>query len=490
MIEINTPGIDIEKLKTLIEEEVERYKDVAPFPMDTSWEAPLLCEDPIDNRLSDFGNGTALPDHYSWFLQFHGREFIARAYYIILHRFPDAGGEDTYLKKLENSELTKVDVLGRLRYSREGRQKKVPLPGLLIPFLCQTFFKIPLLGWGLRVMAGVLNLPVVLKNIQKLETRTIEQQRVLGEALEAHDQTLNILEQNAIQDRESMTQMSRQMAHLNTEALMVPEADHSLFLKLPDQMQDQKVALLDMARRVGRLLEKSPEVISPPATQALMEKEATHVHDALYLAFENRFRGTSADIKERVAVYLPHIKKILERTGDVPVLDVGCGRGEWLTLLGENNIPATGLDLNLMMVAHCREAGLEVAGADVIAHLESLSAETLSAVTGFHIVEHLPFDTLIALFDEALRVLKPGGMIVFETPNPENIMVGACNFYTDPTHVNPIPPHTLSYLAEARGFVNIDILRLHPDTDIHINDPFLNHIFTVGRDYAVMGYKA
>jgi O-antigen chain-terminating methyltransferase len=220
-----------------------------------------------------------------------------------------------------------------------------------------------------------------------------------------------------------------------------------------------------------------------------MVKQEEHLFDALYLNFEDRFRGTEKDIKERVKVYLPHVQNACKNTSDTTLLDVGCGRGEWLKLLKENHIAATGLDLNGVMVEKCRDAGLEVVQADVLTYLRSLEGNTLSVITGFHIVEHLPFDTMISLFDESLRVLKPGGMVVFETPNPENLMTGACDFYTDPSHKNPIPPHTLSYLVEARGFADIEILRLHPDDSIRIEDPFLNYYFTIGRDYAVIGFK-
>ena len=183
------------------------------------------------------------------------------------------------------------------------------------------------------------------------------------------------------------------------------------------------------------------------------------------------------------------MQQVGEHTGAAPVLDVGCGRGEWLGLLKENNITAKGLDFNDVMVNKCRDAGLAVVRSDAVAYLRGLESESLGMITGFHIVEHLPFTTMMALLDESLRVLKPGGMVIFETPNPENIMVGACSFYTDPSHINPIPPATLSFLVEDRGYENIEVLRLHPNESVHVEDPLLNHYFTIGQDYAVIGCK-
>ena len=124
-----------------------------------------------------------------------------------------------------------------------------------------------------------------------------------------------------------------------------------------------------------------------------MVQEEDHLLDAMYVSFEDRFRGTRQDIKERVKIYLPDVKKALAVTDNALVLDVGCGRGEWLEVLRENTINAMGLDLNRIMVAQCRDMGLEVLSLDLISHLRSLKSNTLCAVTGFHIVEHLPINT-------------------------------------------------------------------------------------------------
>jgi len=101
---------------------------------------------------------------------------------------------------------------------------------------------------------------------------------------------------------------------------------------------------------------------------------------------------------------------------------------------------------------------------------------------------------MITLLDESLRVLKPGGIVIFETPNPENIIVGACNFYMDPSHRNPLPPDTMKFLIEQRGFINPAIIRSHPSKFLNLkNDNELKELvklFNKEQDYAVIGYKA
>ena len=212
------------------------------------------------------------------------------------------------------------------------------------------------------------------------------------------------------------------------------------------------------------------------------------------MTFEDQFRGTREDIKKRVEIYLPYIKESAAGTKEAPVLDAGCGRGEWLELLKENGYTAKGVDSNMAMVKQCKELELNVVLSDVSEYLRNQKPDSLGAITGFHIIEHLPLKTLIALFDESLRVLKPGGFAIFESPNPENLTVGACNFYTDPTHRSPLPSSLIKFLCESRGFSRVEIQFLHPGTE-EFNLPDsestsrLNKFFYGPQDYAVIGYK-
>lgn len=219
-----------------------------------------------------------------------------------------------------------------------------------------------------------------------------------------------------------------------------------------------------------------------------------HLLDALYVFFEDRFRGTREDIKEGVKVYLPYIKAVNAGTYNSPLLDIGCGRGEWLELLKENGLEAKGVDINSVLVNECRGRNLEVIENDVIPYLRGLPDSSLGALTGLHIIEHLPFKMLIGLLDETVRVLKPGGIAIFETPNPENILVGSCNFYLDPTHRKPLPSSMMKFMAEARGLSGVEILNLHPVSEAKrlsgsdVADRF-NEYFYGPQDYAVIGYK-
>ena len=268
---------------------------------------------------------------------------------------------------------------------------------------------------------------------------------------------------------------------------------------MTQEMRDHKLEILDQQRRLTLLLEEAkkrfPKPIGPKQIKNIL-KEEDHLLDAMYVAFEDRFRGTREDIKERSKVYLPYVKQAEIETRRFPILDLGCGRGEWLELLKENGYIAKGVDFNRVMVRQCQEFGLDVTESDMIEYLRNQQPNSFGALTGFHILEHLPFKTVISLFDEALRVLKSGGMVIFETPNPENLIVAACNFYFDPTHRNPLPPRLLDFLIESRGFGKTEILRLRPHSffkeEIQVSQEIreLISLFNREQDYAVISYKA
>jgi 2-polyprenyl-3-methyl-5-hydroxy-6-metoxy-1,4-benzoquinol methylase len=252
-------------------------------------------------------------------------------------------------------------------------------------------------------------------------------------------------------------------------------------------------------RRLTMLLEEARKRLPEPLNQEQLEifaSESRHMLDALYASFEDQFRGTREDIKERFRVYLPLLKHATHGSDDMAILDVGCGRGEWLELLNEEDFQVQGVDLNRVLVTECRSRGLQAIEAEAISHLSTLPPNSLGAVTGFHIIEHLTFDTLIALLDETVRVLKPGGVAIFETPNPENVLVGSCNFYFDPSHRNPLPSAMIKFIAEARGLCRVEIMNLHPypesnrveEGGLDVAQRF-NEYFYGPQDYAVVGWK-
>jgi len=213
--------------------------------------------------------------------------------------------------------------------------------------------------------------------------------------------------------------------------------------------------------------------------------------DTFYRAFEDRYRGPRELIKSRLRVYLPFVEPLKAIYQDCKAVDLGCGRGEWLELLREWGFDATGVDLDDGMLAACRALGLPAEQGEAIAFLRSVPDASVMIVSGFHIAEHIPFSTLQTLVQEALRVLRPAGLLILETPNPENLTVGTAKFYYDPTHQRPLPPPLLSFLSEHYGFARTKILRLQEPARLAEPAPVsLMDVFDgVSPDYAVVAQK-
>lgn len=241
-------------------------------------------------------------------------------------------------------------------------------------------------------------------------------------------------------------------------------------------------------------LSSARNLIYKPEQQSQEGKESVSLVDKIYLDFENHFRGEASEIKQKLSPYLDYFQSLPPELKSSSVLDIGCGRGEWLDMVSEAGFNAIGVDLNEDMVKVCQGKGYDVRYGDCLKYLEALPDSCLAGMTGFHIVEHLPTQVLLSLITQAQRVLKPGGILVFETPNPENLNVGACTFYVDPTHMNPIPPQTLHFYSKAAGFSRSDILRLHPikQNVSKIENPDLQMVmdrFYGAQDYALIAYK-
>lgn len=212
---------------------------------------------------------------------------------------------------------------------------------------------------------------------------------------------------------------------------------------------------------------------------------------AFYLAFEDKERGSRSLILERLAVYLPLVEQVRKNT-DLPVaIDIGCGRGEWLELLQSREFTATGVDMDAGMLSACHDRNLDVIQAEGVGWLSEQTSESIDVISAFHVAEHLPFEQLQTLVLEALRVLRPGGLLILETPNPENLSVGSHTFYLDPTHERPIPPALLSFLPAFYGYDRSVIWRLQQRGDYSESTaPTLNQVLTdVSPDYAVIAQK-
>jgi SAM-dependent methyltransferase len=177
-----------------------------------------------------------------------------------------------------------------------------------------------------------------------------------------------------------------------------------------------------------------------------------------YFTFEARMRGSRADVLERQRPYVADFRE------SAPVLDIGCGRGEFLSLLRDAGIEAVGVDRDPDLVAFCRAEGLVVEQGDALAYLEGLADASLGGVFAAQVVEHIPAAPLVRLLELAAAKLRPGGVFVAETMNPLSL-IAMRNYFADLTHAQPLVPETLVLLARQAGFTDTELRFLNEPGD-------------------------
>ncbi len=247
---------------------------------------------------------------------------------------------------------------------------------------------------------------------------------------------------------ELLAQLDRRTAEAMTEVLRHNDA---LFSRVDQKLDRYRREAKDLWHRLGALVAASEKGDSAPVELRRTQEEQG------YLELERRYRGSEEEIAERVAAYLP----VLEKAPGT-VLDLGCGRGEALEVFRGKGIEVRGVDTNAEMVARCQAKGLDAEEGDLFAHLSGLEEASLGAIASFHVIEHLPAEAVARLVRLAWRALKPGGVLILETPSPLSLVMSARDFWIDPTHRRPVHPASLEVAFREAGFEPVSRVDLHP----------------------------
>lgn len=383
--------------------------------------------------------------------------------------------------------IKRTPVLGSLALWIYRQARYVSQPGLSLK---QRIRVTPGLGavaaWGYSILFLNRIRQAIAEQLLRRQEAEIRIQRNLAELTKNtrdHSLTLmQLIEQQRIQIEHQQGILSR----LQLDDTRNLERDNRIAALIQSLRRMEQRMSVETCSTIPVVMSSAPDLAIAVAKPDL---------NSFYIEFEGNFRGAREDIKDRLKrAYLPYLAPYV---GDptVHAVDVGAGRGEWLELLQDQGIRAIGIDLDSDMVEACLQLGLNARVEDAVHYLARQPQGSVAIVSGFHIIEHLPFETLIALFDAALQALRPDGMIIFETPNPENLIVGSCNFYYDPTHLHPIVPAVGEFMARQRGFARAEILRLHPypesmqlaeDSEMARR---INQLIYGPQDFAVLAWK-
>ena len=180
-------------------------------------------------------------------------------------------------------------------------------------------------------------------------------------------------------------------------------------------------------------------------------RNATDTLDILYRGFEDRFRGSIEEVRAKLRVHVPVF------AGASDVVDIGCGRGEFLALLRDARVSARGIDANREMIAEARARGLDADEGDALEYLKSLPDASLAGVIASQVIEHLTPSYAVEMISLVFDKLRPGAPIVLETINPACWLAFFSSYLRDFTHVWPVHPQTLQYLMQAAGFSRVEI---------------------------------
>jgi len=331
------------------------------------------------------------------------------------------------------------------------------------------------------------------KAIHKLTEPYI--QMVLKRQVEFNTELVRLLNQMALDVHYRWSTQENQISLLEKRWEQVTKSLEAI----PQELRAQKNVFEEVLSQVKEMQNPTPE------TASQMDDLKARVREPEYVRFEDLHRGSQEEIKWKQKNYLSYFK------GKGTVLDIGCGRGEFLELLKEAQIPALGVDTNQEMVRHCRAKGLEAIHGDGLVYLKSLSEQSLGGIFLSQVIEHLDPETLRELVRVSFAKLTPGGILLAETINPQCLSTFSGAFYLDLSHHNPIHPEAARYLWESLGFRQVEILYASPFPEemklkemirreddsyedelarvVNENVRRLNALLYGFQDYAVLGYK-
>lgn len=426
-------------------------------------------------------------------LQFSGNDVISAIYRMVLKRDADAEGLRIY-RGLMDSGAHPYLIAGLLGISREARQLGTPSTEFAVYRLLAYVLKFQ------RVVPGLRRAIFFIAQRLAIASRKADQQRYWLDQVASMSTSLTGWHAVLTRQNEMLAAMDRRLLRTDASIRQAHEQFSTAIARInmgaltAESESKRRSEQLSSSQSISNQEESSGPSASRSVT-AINSKLAAEL-DQYYLAFEDSHRGNAEQMRERYQPYLPELNRLKQSVSlNKPFLDLGCGRGEWLEFVLAQGIAAQGVDMNPVMVKQALDKGLNAKESDLLSALKSHADGALCGVSAFHVIEHLPFEVLFECVAQSWRVLSEGGMLIFETPNPENLMVATHTFYHDHTHRNPLTPSSMQFLLQYWGFKEVSIKRLNPypeqarvpGEDL-LTERFNGH-FCGPQDFAVIGIK-
>ena len=368
-------------------------------------------------------------------------------------------------------------------------------------------------------------------DLERLERERLDRDRQYNDALTALDHALNAAASQTAVDRGDLERLATALlVFLQQITGFVDSKDRELVARAADRVEKLEPALasIDELRAQVATLQRAMQMLTretsdsrqssvaraPSSVAGPQPAVASHGDDYKYVGFEDQFRGSDEAIAAKLQAYLPIF------TGASDVVDLGCGRGEFLAALSAAGVRARGVDTNSEMVATAAARGLDVSHSDALTYLSSVPDESLGGIIATQVVEHLEPSYLMRLLDTASHKLRAGAPIVIETINAACWLAFFSSYIRDITHVRPVHPETLQYLLRASGFTHVTIQYSAPVPDavkmktanlpadvlaatdstsralheiahaVNANGAILNNLMFTHLDYAAIGYRS
>lgn len=393
-------------------------------------------------------------------LSYEGFEFVDILYQSILNREADSNDKLNALNFITDGGNDKITLIYTILNSDEGKSKNVIIKGIKIKKLILSIkariYNIPIIGYLFKLIINITLLPKKLALFQK--------------AINMQNNRLNSIENeiNSMFKNKDINDINYKIETFQTKLT---------------ELEKFKQAEYDNQKKLYRKQKFEKDLI-----------------DKFYLRYNEVLMPDSREnVKKRASIYINKINNWFSKRekASLNIVDLGCGECEWIELLNENGYHAQGVDSNNEVVNKVKNSmpEINIVNLDAFEYLSNCKDNSIDLLSSFHMVEHMKFIEIIELLLECKRVLKKDGMILFETPNPQNILISTYYFNMDPTHNKPIPPELLEFMIGESGLHILDKILVYPLDFIAYEyskeDPISDLVFRFNMEqaYSIMAVK-